>query len=404
MPLNLHYSFVTLLIICLIGSSPVAGQELYKMSSGVQTRWASPENPEGAKGEGAKENNGAKGHAFDTIAAGDSLDLLNVKGAGKVTRIKLTTDDRSPKMLRSLRIEMYWDGASTPAVSAPLGDFFGLALGKTTSFENALFANPEGRSFVATLPMPYKKGGRIVVHNDSEEDLGHIFYDVEFEKWEEAPKDMLYFHAYWHRNTPDLGKDFEILPELKGNGKYIGTNIGINADPAYGNHWWGEGEIKFFLDGDDPYPSLVGTGVEDYIGTAWGQGEFQNRTEGSLIADWENLQWAFYRYHLEDPVYFHNNLRIQIQQIGGGPLNEVRQIFENGAPMDPISVDGIDESGKFYKLKEMENPPKLDDKDFPKGWTNYFRKDDWSSTAYFYLDRPENNLPGITPVEERTKN
>src|SRR5699024_2926491 len=138
----------------------------------------------------------------------------------------------------------------------PLGDFFGLAFGATRPYETALFQNPEGRSFVATIPMPYKKGARIVIYNDSDKDLGHIFYDVEFEKLENPLPDMLYFHTYWNRYTPELGEDFEILPKIKGSGKYIGANFGVKADSVYGNQWWGEGELKIFLDGDQTYPSL----------------------------------------------------------------------------------------------------------------------------------------------------
>ncbi len=384
-----------------ISYSVRAQQPLYTMPSNAQTRWTSPENPKGKKGVGAKENGGAKGHAFDTIAAHGSIDLLNVKGGGIVKRIKLTIDDRSPEMLRSLRIEMYWDGASKPAVSAPLGDFFGLAFGETASYETALFSDPEGRSFVCTLPMPYKTGARIVVFNDSGKDLGHIFYDVEFEKWKKVPKNILYFHAYWHRNTPALGKDFLILPKVKGAGKFIGTNIGVKADTVYGSHWWGEGEVKIYLDGDKNHPTLVGTGVEDYIGTAWGMKEFNHRYEGCLIANKEERKWAFYRYHVHDPVYFHKDIQVDIQQIGGGPLKEVRATYHRGAPLIPISIDA---PGHFYKLKEMQNPPRLTEEDFPKGWVNYFRQDDWCATAYFYLNRPTDNLPVIATVEERIKN
>src|SRR5690625_1574141 len=168
----------SLVFIFLFFGNVTQGQKLYTMPSGVQTRWASPENPAGEKGVGAQENLGAKGHAFDTIKAHGHLDLLKVKGRGIMRHLKLTVDDRAPEMLRSLRIEMYWDNASRPAVSAPLGDFFGVAFGKTAAYETALFANPEGRSFVCTIPMPYKEGARIVIYNDSNKNLGHIFYEV----------------------------------------------------------------------------------------------------------------------------------------------------------------------------------------------------------------------------------
>jgi hypothetical protein len=379
----------------------IQAQELYTMPNDAHTRWASPENPKAIKGSGAQENGGHKGHAFDTIKSHGHIDLLNVTGAGIINRIKLTVDNRTPEMLRSLRIEIYWDGLSKPAVSAPLGDFFGATMGKTVPFESELFANPEGRSFVCFVPMPFKKGARITIYNDSKKDLSHIFYNIGFEKWDKPKEDILYFHAYWHRNSPPIDSDFVILPEVTGNGKFLGAFIGVNANPVYKKLWWGEGEIKVFLDGDNKFPTLAGTGVEDYIGTAWGTGKFINMTEGCLIADTSKKQWAFYRYHISDPVFFHKNIKITVQQIGGGPRDEVRKIKQKGAPMDIISVDL---PGNFIKLKEMKNPPDLMDEDFPKGWTNFYRSDDWCATAFFYLDKPGNNLPSIVSVDERVEN
>src|SRR5699024_9431644 len=103
---------------------------------------------------------------------------------GIVNKIRMTIKDRSPVMLRSLRIEMYWDGASKPAVSVPLGDFFGVGLGQTTSFENDFFSNPEGRSFNCFIPMPFHKSAKITITNDADEDLSHIFYNVNYQLME----------------------------------------------------------------------------------------------------------------------------------------------------------------------------------------------------------------------------
>ncbi len=376
--------------LCLVSAvNFVYAQKWYILPSGTQSRWTSSENPEGKKGAGAQENRGAKGHAFDKIKAHDSIELLNVNGPGIVTHIRLTVDDRSTAMLRSLQIKMYWDGAKKPAVSAPLGDFFGIAFGRTAAFENALFSNPEGRSFNCYIPMPFKKGARIVINNRSDTDLFHIFYTVNFERWGDTPDKILYFHTYWHQNKPIAGSDFKILPEVTGAGRYLGANIGVHADSVYNNLWWGEGEVKIYLDGDQKYPTLVSTGVEDYIGTAWGMGKFINRYQGCLIADKDKNTWAFYRYHIPDPVYFYKNIKVSVQQIGGGPLKAVREAAREGASLIPISVD---QKEKFLKLLEKKNKPALLDHDFPEGWTNFYRSDVWCATAYFYLDRPE----GIT--------
>lgn len=364
----------------------VGAQKLYVLPDGSQSRWTSSENPEGKKGAGAKENQGAKGHAFDKIKAHDSIELLNINGPGIVNHIRLTVDNRSPEMLRALQIKMYWDGAEKPAVSAPLGDFFGVAFGKTVAFENALFSSPEGRSFNCYIPMPFKKGARIVIYNHSDKDLYHIFYTVNFEKWDQVPDSLLYFHTYWQQSKPIVGSDFEILPEIKGEGRFLGANIGVHADSVYNNLWWGEGEVKIYLDGDQEYPTLVSTGVEDYIGTAWGMGKFVNRYQGCLIADKDNKEWAFYRYHIPDPVYFYEDIKVTVQQIGGGPLREVRKAAREGAALIPISVD---QRADFIKLLEMANKPGLLNDDFPEGWTNFYRSDVWCTTTYFYLNRPQ---------------
>lgn len=388
-------------IIGLLAAPAIGAQALYQLPSAVQSRMASPENPTAAKGQGARANHGAKGHAFDSIPAHGHLVLLDAKGAGVIRRIKLTVDDRSPKMLRSLRIAMYWDGAKKPAVSAPLGDFFGLAFGATSVYDTALFTDAEGRSFTSVLPMPYRNGARIVIYNDSSTDLAHLYYNVSFERWDHAPDDIGYLHVYWHRAMPALGSDFVILPRVHGRGTFIGANIGVNANPVYGDLWWGEGEVKMYLDGDRAFPTVAGTGVEDYFGTAWGTGRFIDRYSGCIIADKTHRRWACYRWHVPDPVYFHHDIEVTVQQIGGGPLADVRKVAAAGAPLDPISVDV---SGRMLNLKDMRHPPTLADQDFPQGWTNFFRRDDWCATAYFYLGHPTDDLPRPAPLHERTRN
>ncbi len=402
-------SFVIALALAAAIGKSGAAQALYTLPAGEHSRLATPENPTGARGHGGILNQGAKGRAFVSIPAHVSVELLNVSGAGIVDRIKFTLKDRSPQMLRSLRIEAYWDNASKPAISVPVGDFFGTAFGQTSVYDTNLFTNPEGRSFAIAVPMPYRTAARIALTNDSDVDQPEIFYEVSFRTLSHPPSKMLYFHAFWRREMPDVGKDFTILPELYGNGRYLGVSIGIHANPAYTlkspsgdpqTFWWGEGEVKMFLDGDTDKPTMVGTGAEDYFGTAWGMQHFINQNSGCTIADQSTLHWSCYRLHLPDPIYFHKNLRVTIQQIGGGPLKEVREMAAAGAPLRAISVDA---TARFYPLFDMKDPPKLMDSDFPDGWTNYFRSDDWCATSYFYLDQPASNLPTLPPVSERIK-
>ncbi|WP_319591264.1 glycoside hydrolase family 172 protein [uncultured Draconibacterium sp.] len=367
-------------------------QELYKMPEGTHSRWSSFENPGAEKGKGAQENRGAKGHAFNKIEAGKTVTLLQVDGAGVVNRIWLTLSDRSPEMLQAIWIKMYWDGADKPAVAAPLGDFFGVAFGKKMPFENALFSDPEGRSFNCIIPMPFKTGAKITLTNHSDKNVDALFYDINLLSKETAQEDILYFHTFFnYAKKTVLTEDHEILPKISGKGRYLGVNMGVKTDPIYEDTWWGEGEVKIYLDGDGEFPTLVGTGAEDYIGGAYGQGEYYNRYQGSLEASKQTKRFIIYRYHIPDPIYFYEDIKVTIQQIGGWQKEKVLELQDNGASLIPVTIDTG--GGNLLKLLEMNPVPELDDPKLPDGWTNFYRQDEVVTTAYFYLDRPSSELP-----------
>lgn len=389
---------VAVYFILFFSSGFLFGQELYQMPESKETRWISFENSKGEKEKGGLENKGAKGHAFDFIMPGKSVDLVNFEGGGTIRRIWLTLSRREPEMMRSLRLEMFWDHSEKPAVSVPLGDFFGVGLGQRLPFESVFFSDPEGRSFNCSVPMPFKKHARISITNDSKTDYTILFYDVDI-LLEEHNEDMLYFHAYWNRSLETtLGEDFEILPLLEGNGRFLGTNIGVKTNPLYEDTWFGEGEVKIYLDGDTQNPTLVGTGTEDYIGTAYGQGTFDHLYQGCLIANAQKGVYAFYRYHVPDPVYFYGDIKVAIQQIGGAPQEKLVKLIANGAKLKPITIhNGL----KFTNLLDEEAQYKADGTDLPKGWINFYRQDDVSATAYFYLDKPSSSLPPLTGLENR---
>ncbi len=387
-----------LLSACSAPEPPPSPAALYQVKEGERPRWISFENPTGAKGQGAMENKGAKGHPYEPVAAGETKVLLDQQGSGRIVRMWITVRDRSPEMLRGLKLEMFWDGASKPAVAVPFGDFFGVGLGRTAVYETELFANPEGRSFVSYVPMPYRTGARVTVTNESGKDLEMLFYDIDIVSTDAPDPADLYFHAYWSRElATEVGRDFEILPRVEGIGRFLGTNAGITANPQYGDHWWGEGEVKIYLDGDTDYPTLAGTGTEDYIGTGWGQGQYIQRFQGCSIADPGNRQWAFYRYHVPDPVYFEQDIRVTIQQMGGSQKENVIALLDKGVPLQPVTVQNPE---VFIRLLDRDKPD-LRDPDLPEGWTNYYRSDDVSATAYFYLDRPESNLPALAAPATR---
>ena len=287
-------------------------QELFQWEND-RPRWATFENPKAAPGAGGKENKTAKGHAFEPIEAGASTTLLDVKGAGIVQIIWLTVNDRSPEMLRALRLDMYWDGATKPAVSVPLGDFFSISHGRIMPFENTLFSSLEGRSFNCFIPMPFQKSARITVTNESEKRLDLFFYDVDFQLVDTLPKESLYFHCHWRRELITvLGKDFDLLPNVEGRGRLLGINFGLITAPEYGKSWWGEGEVKIYTNGDGEFPTIVGTGSEDYLGSGWGLGKFINRTQGCPVAEDCTGFGSLYRFHLEDAQFFQKNMRATI--------------------------------------------------------------------------------------------
>ena len=363
-------------------------EDLFVVPDGVETRWASPENPGAERGKGAATNGGRKGAAFFPLKAGEQRTLAQAQGPGVVRRIWMTLNDRSPKMLRGLRLDMYWDGAKTPAVSAPVGDFFGVGLGRVVPFQSALFSSPEGRSFNASVPMPFRTAMRIVLTHESGQDQPQVYYDVDFTLGDRLPADALYFHAAFRRENPTtLQKDYEILPRVAGKGRYLGTNIGVIVDgQRYGATWWGEGEVKIYLDGDGSLPRLAGTGAEDYIGTGYGLGTYSHLYQGAPIADHEKQRYAFYRYHVADPVYFRKDIRVTIQQIGFVWSND-------GRPEKPL-LPPVYVAGEGLRQMDLTRMPNL----------NLFeRADDYSSCVYFYLDRAESGLPPLTRVEERIK-
>ena len=362
---------------------------LFDLPENVETKWASPENPDATKGTAAQLNNGRKGRPCFTLKAGEQTVLAHAENSsGIIRRSWMTINDRSSLMLRGLRIDIYWDGAATPAVSAPLGDFFGQGLGRMQTFESIFFSNPEGRSFNCVVPMPFRKGFRILLTNETNKDLGAIYYDVNYTLGDEILKPV-YFHAHWRREIKTtLKKDFQILPKVTGHGRYLGANFSvIENSKEYPSSWFGEGECKFYLDGDTDFPSLAGTGVEDYIGTAWGQGQYAHLYQGCHLADRERCEFAFYRYHAPDPIYFKNDISVTFQQIGFADWKVINQIGAMGKSLISIKNGG--------ELVDMRPEP---------GKNALFeREDDWASCCYFYLDRPENDLPALASIEERVQ-
>ena len=358
-----------------------SGQSLYEIPTGVQTRWASAENWKGEKGDAGKLNGGRKGSPSFKLGAGSEKIIAEASGtSGVIRRIWITINDRSPEMLRGIKIKMFWDNSKTPAVSVPIGDFFCQGLGQMKTFENAFFSSPEGRSFNCIIPMPFKTAMKIVAVNETDRDMSMFFYDVDYTIGDIFGSNTSYFHAWFnHQNPTEIKKDYEILPGVTGRGRYLGINLSVIADTVtYSGSWWGEGEVKIYLDGDKDYPTLCGTGTEDYIGTGWGQGAYANRYQGCTVADGAKMQYAFYRFHVPDPVYFYQDIKVTIQQIGYAGEKELQKLKQLGKPVyrtgEKMEAAVINE-----ELKSLI----------------FERADNVSSCVYFYLAQPENKLTVI---------
>lgn len=355
--------------------------EIYKKPKHVETRWINFENYNGKKGQGGLENIGAKGHAFERLLCGETKTLMDFEGEGIIKRIWLTINERDKETLKAIHLRMYWDESETPAVDVPLGDFFCVPHG-LIPFESKYFSSPEGRSFNCFIPMPFKKHAKITLTNNSSFDMS-LFYEIAV-VLKEVKKEDLYFHAHYSSGKTVLGEEFNVLPMVFGEGLVFGLSFGIKTDATYKNSWWGEGAVKIFLD-DDQNPTLVGTGLEDYIGTAWGQGVYANQTHGSLINDDPTGLRAFYRFHKTDPIYFNKNIKVNVQAIGGAPYRVIQEFLTENVQLIPISVD---QGNNFIKLFEQDKS--LHELNLNENnWVNFFRCDDYAIVTYFYSNKTE---------------
>jgi len=342
---------------------------------------------------------GRKGSAAFFVRPGETLVLARERGtSGVVRRIWMTLSDFRPATLKSLKLEMRWDGAGQPAVSASIGDFFGFPLGTLAPFESALFSSPEARSFNCFAPMPFRTGMDIRVTNEGTTTCYQLYYEIDYTVGDRLDPDDRYFHAHQRAENPTRRReDYEILPAVRGRGRFLGAFVGVAADrDTWGNTWWGEGECKIWLDGDSENPTLCGTGTEDWIGTGWEiGGPHAGRTQGCHVADAARMRYTFYRWHLDDPVFFSTRVRVAMQQIGSWNPRGLETMRGLGRPVLRAGpgAEGADGAG----------PAALDFDEAARSQPHglFEREDLWASCAFFYLDRPESGLPPAPPVAQR---
>src|SRR5690625_4590449 len=246
----------------------------YSMIRPTRSRSITAENPHGQKGMGGKYASnlgvGRKGRAYLPLASGDTLTLADIQGPGVIRHIWITVPDvtdAGPFVLRNLVLRIHWDHRALPAVEVPLGDFFcnGFGTRAQVTSEPIVVAPTGGMN--SFLQMPFRERARITLTSEHPGDIEAVFFQIDYSLDDELSESTGYLHAQWRRtqNAP-FGDDHVIVDGIQGAGSYIGTYVALTA---LGRYWWGEGEVKFYMDGDDEFPTICGTGLEDYVGGAW---------------------------------------------------------------------------------------------------------------------------------------
>lgn len=304
------------------------------MTSDAKSRSISPENFSGEKGKGgmSKLGEGAASHAarelgqgwkvspFINIEPGQTYTLAEIEGPGSIQHIWMTPTGN----WRFYIIRFYWDDETEPSVEVPVGDFFGMGWGEYAHLNSlAICVNP-GRAFNSYWQMPFRKKCKITMENIDVKST-RLYYQIDY-VLTDVPENAAYFHAQFRRPRPDRDKEaYTIVDGIKGKGQYVGTYMAWQVN---NNGWWGEGEIKFFMDGDKKFPTICGTGAEDYFCGSYNfdrNGQYTEfstaytglhqviRPDGTYKS---NTRFGLYRWHITDPVRFEKDLKITIQDLG----------------------------------------------------------------------------------------
>lgn len=345
---------------------------LFRLSN-AKTRSICPENFSGAKGAGGmcEVENGSAGSAardlgrgwkvnpYVMIPAGETFTLAEIEGPGCIQHFWMTI---LHNRWRNIILRIYWDGQEFPSVECPLGDFFCCGWNEEQQISTLpVCVNPR-HAFNSYWPMPFRKSCRMMLENRAEEPL-QLYYQIDY-TLTEVPEDAAYFHARFHRSHPLAYKTpHVILDTIHGKGHYVGTYIAWQSNSC---GWWGEGEIKFYMDGDTEYPTICGTGTEDYFCGAY---DFEHRDlhryvdfttpyAGFHVAETPDglyrsqQRFSMYRWHVMDPIRFENDLRVTIQALG----------WREGGRYLPLQ-DDIASTAFWYQELPGEPFPPLPDKD-----------------------------------------
>jgi hypothetical protein len=321
---------------------------LYRLSD-AKTRSISPENFTGEKGKAGmasledkdKPNTanaanaardlgqGWKVNPYIRIKPGETFTLAAIDGPGAIQHIWMTPAGK----WRYCILRFYWDDETEPSIECPVGDFFGMGWGQYAPLvSSAICVNP-GSAFNCYWTMPFRKKCKITMENIGDQDQMTLYYQIDY-TLTEVPADAGYFHAQFRRLNPDVTSDYTIADGIKGKGQYVGVYLAVGVN---NNSWWGEGEIKFFIDGDTKFPTICGTGTEDYF---CGSYDFDTHRKNEAGVEESNYtefctpysglhqvirgdghynvmqRFGLYRWHIMDPVRFDKDLKITIQDLG----------------------------------------------------------------------------------------
>ncbi len=339
--------------------------------SHAKTRSISPENFTGDKGKGgmATEGTGAKaardlGQGWKIspsvkIKPNETFTLAEIKGPGAIQQVWMTPSGH----WRYALLRIFWDGEATPSVEAPVADFFANGWCQFAPIVSLPVCVNPGNGFNCYWEMPFQRSCKITVENIAEEDLV-LYYQINY-TLTDVPDDAAYFHAQFRRVNPlPYKQDYTILDGVKGWGHFVGLYMawGVNN-----NGWWGEGEIKFYLDGDGPYPTICGTGTEDYFCGSYGFENPKTKQYVEFTTPYAGMpqvirpdglgansqqRFGLYRWHIMDPVRFEKDLRITMQALG----------WRSGGRYLPLQ-DDIASVAFWYQAEPHAPFPKLPDKD-----------------------------------------
>jgi hypothetical protein len=352
-----------------------AAASLSVLTPNIESRQVSPENPTGAKGKGAMSvpdpsnpdlsfsgaasdlGQGWKVRPFIKVAARATATIMDVEGPGTIKHIWIATSPDLHDVGRSGVLRFYWDGEGTPSVEAPIADFFAIGHGTFAPVTSSMVVDVPQAAMNCYWPMPFARHARITFTNDSDKELTLFTFQIDYESGPIA-QNSGYFHAQWRRaRVSRTQPSYTILDGVKGEGRYVGTFLSWTQ---LSSGWAGEGEVKFYIDGDSQFPTISGTGTEDYFGADWGFPAIYSTPYMGNVLDHKGkdaglgTQWSLYRWHVPDPISFHKDLKVTIQDLGWWP------------------------NGKYQPLD-----------------------DDFASTAFWYQKEPHAEFPKLPPLGER---